>query len=171
MNPKQFRIHIVRRALHHVGLYSHAAENLLMGTAATESGGFEYLDQITGPDDTTLGPAYGLFQIEAATHMDLFKNMLNYPKWQVLKAKVNQLSALNPPLPVQLASNLCYASAIARVIYYRDSEPLPEADDLQGLARYYKRVYNTSAGKGSAEKFIEDARHHNAWDGAAVVPV
>ena len=171
MNPKQFRLHVVRPTLLYLGLHSAAAENLLVGTAVHESGGLEALDQITGAGDVMLGPAYGVFQIEPATHEDQFATFLNRKKYQEIKKKVVALSAIYPSATVQLATTLCYATAIARIKYYRDPEPLPTAGDLLGLARYWKRVYNTSLGAGTVKKFINDCRVHGAWDGADVVPV
>ena len=38
-----------------------------------------------------------------------------------------------------------YAAAIARVVYLRDREPLPDANPAD-LARYHERVYNTPLG-------------------------
>src|SRR3954469_3472805 len=59
----QFRNFVVRPILDYLGLASPAAENLLVGTALYESG-LEALDQWTGPGDATLGPAFGIYQIE-----------------------------------------------------------------------------------------------------------
>lgn len=60
MNGKQFRIEIVRPALVTIDLYSDAAENLVMGTAAQES----HLDYVKQSGN---GPALSLFQMEPAT--------------------------------------------------------------------------------------------------------
>ena len=56
----------------------------------------------------------------------------------------------------QMVWNLAYATAMARVKYYRDSEPLPDASDIPALAAYWKRVFNTPLGKGTEEEFINN---------------
>ncbi|NMU24009.1 hypothetical protein HKB21_00040, partial [Vibrio parahaemolyticus] len=43
-----------------------------------------------------------------------------------------------------------FAVATARLNLIRFPEALPEADDLEGLARYAKKYWNTSAGKATA---------------------
>jgi hypothetical protein len=57
----------------------------------------------------------------------------------------------------QLAWNLGYATAIARLVYYRRPEPLPHADDLAGLARYWKVHFNSHLGAGAPEDFLTRA--------------
>ena len=34
-------------------------------------------------------------------------------------------------------------------------EKLPNSYDIEGLAKYWKKYYNTEGGKGTVEKFIE----------------
>lgn len=168
MNIAQFRIHVVRPTLRHLDLYSPAAENLLIGTAVHESGGLEYIDQITNSDPNNLGPAVSPYQIEDATRRDQYDNYLRYPSNEVLRGRVGSMLAVWPHHFHQLATNLAYATAIARIKYWRDAKPLPDASDLNGLAWYWKRVYNTMHGAGTPEKFISDFSHHNANDGALV---
>lgn len=48
-----------------------------------------------------------------------------------------------------------YASAMAGVHYLRVPERLPADGHVADLARYWKRHYNTSGGKGSEEHFVE----------------
>ena len=152
MNVGQFRGFVVRPTLYQLGLWSLAAENLLVGTAIHESGGLNYIDQVTGPGDTTLGPAYGLYQIEEATLNDLFDNFLKF------RPRLAEMAiALEAPMPkrvLQLVTNLAFATAVARLIYYRAPDPLPGADDIPGLAACWKKNYNTVAGKGRVEDWI-----------------
>ena len=148
---RQVKDFVVVPACVYLKLHSLAAEKLLMGTIAHESRG-RFLDQVLGPDDRTLGPAYGLFQIEAATHVDLYENFLEYRR--ELRIRLRSLQADWPDEDTQLATNLMYAAAVARLIYYRDAKPLPAPDNIRGLARYWKRVYNTPAGKGEVEDWL-----------------
>lgn len=158
MNVHQLRIHVVRPALQYLDKWSVAAERLVIGTAVHESGGLKYIDQITGPDDQDLGPAYGLFQIEPATYNDLQINYLaRHPSRQ---AALMAFVAPEPSVHVQLATNLLFGAAVCRLVYYRRPEPLPEDDDIEGLARYWKKHYNTSAGKGTAATWLLDYRQY-----------
>ncbi len=159
VNPIDLRLHVVRPALTDLGLLSQAAEDLVLGTAACESD-FRDLDQWTGPGDGALGPAIGLWQIEPATHDDLFENFLNFPRWRGFRRRLLALRAARPSPHEQLATTLCYAAAVARLIYYRVPEPLPEAGDVEGYAAYWKTHYNTQLGAGSVAKFVDAwARH------------
>ncbi|MBI4185285.1 MAG: hypothetical protein HY521_14935 [Proteobacteria bacterium] len=146
-----FRDLILRPTLVVLELHSPAAENLLVGTALHESG-LAHLRQMGG------GPALGVFQIEPATHDDLWRNTLRFrPE---LAARAARLAAAAPSRVEQLATNLAYASAICRLLYWRVPEPLPAADDVDGLGRYWKRHYNTERGKGRAEDWAAAYRRH-----------
>lgn len=150
LSVPQLREYIVRPTLLHLGLYSQAAENLLVGTALQESR-LTYIDQLApGP-----GPAYGLLQMERATHDDIWENYLRFNP--ALRTKVEQTLALWPSDRLfQLHTNNGYAFAMGRVHYLRVSQPLPAADDRLGLARYWKRYYNTVKGKGTVDEFLEN---------------
>lgn len=147
---------IIKPALQHIGLWSQAAESLLVGTWFVESsiGGRTHLQQVGGP-------ALGGFQIEPATHQDTYQNFLLYPKQSDLRSAVLHLvppcgfDAESRVLDSQLIGNLLYAAAIARIKYYRVPQALPSAGDLPGLARYWKGHYNTAAGAGTVHKFID----------------
>jgi hypothetical protein len=43
---------------------------------------------------------------------------------------------------------------MCRLHYRRVPEPLPDAEDINGLAAYWKKYYNTKAGRGSESEFI-----------------
>jgi hypothetical protein len=53
-----------------------------------------------------------------------------------------------------------FAAAFARVYLYTFPEPLPHADDLDGLARYAKQYWNTEAGKATPEKYLADFKRY-----------
>jgi hypothetical protein len=155
MNPRQFDLFVIRPVLDALApevKVSEAARRLLLGTAMHESGGLTYIDQVTGAGDVQLGPAYGLFQIEPATHDDLFKNFLRFRP--ALEAAVLRFAASSPSHIHQLATNMAYATAIARMIYFRAPGALPDGDDLEGLAAYWKQYYNTPLGKGTPAQWL-----------------
>lgn len=144
LNPKHFRQHVIDPALRDLDMYSEAASNLLLGTALTESG-LTYLVQ-------NGGPALGVYQIEPDTHDDIWANFLKYRK--TLSPKVRRSGGYVGTDHDMLIWNLKYATAIARLVYWRRPEPLPKADDAEGLAAYWKAHFNTSEGKGSVEKAL-----------------
>lgn len=153
MDASQFRVEVVRPVLVHLGLHSAAAENLLIGTALHESGGLRWLRQLGG------GPAFGVYQIEPSTHDDIWRNYLRFrPR---LNDRVARLAAKEPTRAEQLITNLAYATAIARIHYLRVAAALPDAGDLAGLARYWKRYFNTAKGAGRAAAFIDTYRQFN----------
>ena len=156
LHPEQFRRLVIRPTLQGLGLWSPAAERLLLGTAVVESG----LKFLTQHGD---GPARGVYQIEPATADDLAKNWLTFrPRW------AHKLAAFASEQPSngQLVSNLAYATAVARLIYYRRPEALPDPENLRGLADYWKAHFNTTAGKGDPAKFVSMMRP--LWFGAAI---
>ena len=63
---------------------------------------------------------------------------------------------LDQPKPTELVHNLKYATIMARIHYLRVPVPLPKFDDINSLANYYKKFYNTEKGKATPEKFIND---------------
>ena len=62
---------VIRPALEKLSLWSLSAEELVLGTAIVESG-LTYLKQHGD------GPALGLWQVEPATHDELYTNFLNF---------------------------------------------------------------------------------------------
>jgi len=148
LEPHQFRRHVIRPSLIRLRLHSPAAEALLLGTAIAESG-LSALVQTGG------GPALGVYQIEPATHADIWRNYLAFRP--VLAARVLSLAAAGVGAPGQLVWNLGYATAMARLVYRRRPEAMPAAADIPALAAYWKAHFNTVAGKGTAAAFVDRA--------------
>lgn len=131
------------------GLDSAAAEELLVGTAAQESRlGYSLRQHPTGP-------ARGIYQMEPATFDDLMRWLAGKP--DLMSAAANWAS---PAIPfgAQVAGNLYFATAIARLNYYRKPGALPAADNLAGLAAYYKKYWNTPLGAATEVEFIKHYR-------------
>lgn len=142
MNKKQLR-DLIRRILTEIGLYSEYAENLLMGTSAQESHLGEYIRQINGP-------ALGIFQMEPATFRDIVKNFLSYRL--DLAQKILEASGCREFKAEHLEYNVALAICMTRVHYLRVTESIPTT--IEGYARYWKKHYNTSLGKGTESEFI-----------------
>ena len=132
--------------------FSKAASQLILGTAIHESL-LKHRRQMGG------GPARGLFQMEPATHNDIWDNYLKYR--QKIADQVQALKSTPGADGVaELEYNDNYAAAMCRVHYYRAPGALPAFDDLDKMAAYWKQYYNTSAGKGTVEKYKKDWNAH-----------
>lgn len=145
MDRTQYREYIVRPILKSIALWSEAAEHLIVGTTEIESA-FQYIKQIGG------GPAVSFLQIEPFTYRDLRKRVMgDYSKIAERITTALYLDYL-PEDSSYLIGNIGAAVAFARLKYFFDPEPLPDAKDYENLAKYYKRVYNTSIGATTLEK-------------------
>ena len=140
---EQLRDCVVRPVLQENGLYSEAAENLLMGTAAHESLGGHYLRQQGN------GPALGIYQMERATMLDIWDNWLRY------QHELRERLRLERPDPERLMWDLRYATLWARLHYLRAKEPLPQADDERGLANYWFKHWCRGC-KGTVSQWMAD---------------
>lgn len=130
---------------------SESAINLLVGIVAQESGGGRYLRQRGG------GPALGIYQIEPATHDDLWDNYLHYHgTLQDFAVRASTRQSGVSRRAHELIYNNFYATVIARLLLWRIDEPLPAAHDVWELGAYWKRYWNTKNGKGIVEEFVDN---------------
>lgn len=146
---------VIRPTLLDFELWSESAENLLLGTAAQESQMGYFLKQnLQGQDGK--GKALGIYQMEPPTHMDLWLNFLTYKKGLIRKiGSMFAYRGIHPPA-TEMIHNIKYATIMCRLHYLRVKDPLPDSQDILGLAKYWKKSYNTSQGKGTEEEFIEN---------------
>ncbi len=150
IHHKQLVQYVIEPTLVDMGLFSDAAVSLLLGTAAVESGCGRYLHQIGGP-------ALGIYQMEPATHDDIYRNFLpSRPDLRSLMRDWSTDCGVYPSPADQLVYDLRYATAMARLHYLRAPGAIPLS--LDGQAAYYKQHYNTPLGKGSARAFIDAVR-------------
>lgn len=145
-DKKQFR-DLIQRTLKDLNMYSESAVNLLLGTAAQESKFGTYLRQIKGP-------ALGVFQMEPNTELDIWNNYLSYRA--EIAGAIGSMTGKLCPSSIALEANLAYQIAMARTHYRRVPQALPDADDIEGLARYWKLHYNTHLGAGTEKEFIRN---------------
>ncbi len=149
IDPRDLRKYVIAPALAALSLDGDAAEELMLGTALQESGAGRRLAQVKGP-------ALGIWQMEPATHADIWQNFLTGHTGIAIAVHGLMLPKIEPVQ--QLEGNLYYACAMARLVYYRVSEPLPAAGGLAAQAAFYKTHYNTAAGAASAAEYIANWR-------------
>ncbi len=142
MDAKQLG-YIIKMVLDVNNLYTPAAVQLLLLTAAVESNLGEYVVQMRG------GPARGIFQMEPFTERDIHNNYLN--RKPTLMGAVHRVMGQG----LNLMLNLEYQILMARIHYLRKPEPLPAYGDIKGMAAYWKKHYNTDLGKGTVEDAIK----------------
>lgn len=149
LSPAQFKKFVVEPSLSALGsrYNSPAAVQLLMGTAIQESR-LTYLHQLGG------GPAVGVFQMEPATHEDIWLNFLAHRP--VLAEKILEEGITLAAKPEEMAWNLRYAAVMCRVHYFRRPEDLPAFNDIHAQAAYWKEHYNTHLGAGTEEEYLEN---------------
>lgn len=134
---------IIHKVLTDLNMHSKEACDLVYRTGMAESG-YRALAQVGGP-------AISYFQLEPNTINDVIENYLNFRQSLLHKLTNMGLDLNNPNWSVM--TNIAVAVAFARLKYRRDKEPIPK--DLQGQAKYWKRVYNSNLGKGTVEHFIK----------------
>jgi len=148
--PQSYLTKIIEPVLCHLTTeipYSKSAARLLLGTAIKESLNFKYRKQVGG------GPAVGYFQMEPATHDDIWNNYLTF-RSDLAKKVTALLTSPGANKHFELEHNDSYAAAMARVHYRRVPAKLPPFDDLSLMAAYWKQYYNTPLGKGVAHQYV-----------------
>lgn len=148
MNITQLKAHVIVPTLIHIGLHSEAAVELVLGTAIQESH-LEYLKQLGR------GPAVGIYQMEPATHDDIWRNYLAYKPDLAEKVRALELPGFAPGA-AEMCGNLYYATAMCRVHYLRVPKKLPPTGDINAMALYWKQYYNTPLGKGTVTEYIHN---------------
>lgn len=137
INPKQFYDLVILPAFEdmkafHPVLYSETAIKLVFATFLHESGGGTYLKQIKGP-------ALGVYQIEPATFEDIWKtaSKMLIPNWPGPIAKDILLR--------KLITDLDFQTKICRLKYFQAPMNLPAKADLNFLANYWGKYYQTDS--------------------------
>jgi len=139
INPAQLRDLITRVLKEIPHGYSEDAVELLMMIAAHESRLGTYIKQVGGP-------ALGIFQIEPATHGDVFDNG---------DSCIHNASLLGYDLECSemLEYDLRYQILMARQKLFMISEPIPSG--LIARARYCKYYWNTAHGKARETDYLD----------------
>lgn len=149
INLEQLKEDIIWPALHSVNLFSEEAVDLLVGTCCQESLLGTYVTQVGS------GNAMGIYQMEERTYDDIVENFIFFRK-DLYKDIINSLDYLIFPDADCLIYNMRLSTIMARVHYLRVKEPIPAVGDVEAMAAYWKKYYNTELGKGKESDFVDN---------------
>lgn len=129
----ELSLYVIRPTLIYLGRHSPAAEALLLGAAASQSGLGAVLDDKHG---------HGLYRIAALRHQQLWDQHL--ARDPDLASQIRGLASQHAFLAaphLELTVNLRYATAIAWMLIEAEHSELPAADDLLGMAQIWRQVF------------------------------
>ncbi|MFT7300255.1 MAG: hypothetical protein ACI89Z_000709 [Porticoccus sp.] len=137
---------VIRETLHYLDDWSLIAENLLLGTAAQES----------GLGGWHKGRRVGLYHITPAMHRAVWdKYLIHNPSLaSEIRGIAGQHSFLKSPHG-ELVTNLKYATAIAWMIYRRAEQDLPNAHNFIALGKFWHRHFHPKS-KGTVADFVSN---------------
>jgi len=150
----ELRQWVIKPTLKRLGVYSKAAENLLLATAAQESGLGSHLKPAGQR-------ALGIYQIHSLSHRHIWDDHLaqRSDMASIVRGLASQQDFLSQP-HAELATNLSYATAIAWFMYARhDDFSLPKNNDVKTLASLWKRFYHPKS-NSSIEDFNENFQRY-----------
>ena len=157
INARQLIDYIIYPALRTIGCGSDAEVQLIAGTCAQESSMGFYIKQ-------TSGPALGIFQMEPATHEDIWKNNLfknpNLAK-KILNycgiAYTDDITLMNTDALAQaMLFNLRYAAIMCRLKYMAVKPQIPAFGSIVDQANYWKKYYNSPKGAGTTTDYLSN---------------
>lgn len=142
------RQYVIRPTLLYLGRHSSTAEALLLGAAASQSGLGSALDNRQG---------HGLYRISETCHQQLWdQHLARDPDLaSLVRGLASQHAFLAAP-HLELTVNLRYATAIAWLLVERAHACLPEPDDLHGMARIWRSVFQPH---GRLRDFLQAWQH------------
>ncbi len=138
---------VINWTLVEIDMYSPESAQLIFRTGMAESGYRALMGATKG------NPALGFWQVEPATINDCWDNFVSFR--QSLMQKMLHLGFHPDDRESSFLSSLALQVAFCRIKYWRCPKKLPKLDDLEGQAKYWKKIYNSELGKGTIEHFME----------------
>lgn len=133
--------------------YSEEAVQLLLMIAAHESERGTYLYQLND------GPALGIYQHEPETIRDIYRELISKNRtldFAVSKFTPGTKSLQGKDFTEIAATDLRYATVLARCHFMRFKEPIPTTE-IQ-LGEYAKKYWNTTEGAASIADYVHAYR-------------
>jgi len=143
---------VIEPTLQRIGVTAPGAAQLLLATAAQESGMGAHIR----PDGQR---GLGIYQIQGLTHRHVWDDYLVHhgDLASTVRGLASQHDFLNQP-HAELTTNLSYATAIAWLIYARHEDfSLQEEADAEELADLWKRFYHPKSDM-TTDEFIRNYR-------------
>lgn len=150
----QFKEYIVKPSVSALGLpNADDAIQLLLMTCAQETDFGHYLLQ----KQIGYSGGVGIYQMESFNYHAIWDNMVQpYP---AMRQKVKQYFGYDvKPMIQRMVSDLGLATMMARLFYARIEEPLPKLVNVNAMAAYYKKYWNTDKGAATIEQVL--ANYH-----------
>jgi hypothetical protein len=144
---------VVKPLLPLIGLDSPSARLLMVCTGQVETA-YDNLRQVL--PDGNYGEGYGWWSQQKNSYDNCVKYLNKVPKLKESILASCYLGIL--PSHDALIWNVRLACCMARVHYWQIPERLPAFDDLEGLAKYWKKYYNTPRGSGTVERFLAECK-------------
>ena len=140
--------YVIRPTLIYLGRHNPTAESLLLGIAASQSELGSALHDRRGN---------GLYSITEPRHRALWDDYLaqDPERASLVRGLASQHAFLSAP-QLELTVNLRYATAIAWLLVEREQPNLPEPDDLHGMARIWRQVFQP---QGRLRDFLQAWQH------------
>lgn len=125
--------HVIRPTLAYLGCDNPGAEFFLLAVAASQSALGAELDSQRG---------HGLYSIPDALHRQIWDEYLakDPDRASLVRGLASQHAFLSGP-GLELTVNLRYSTAIAWLMVEASCLPLPAEDDLLGMARIWRRIF------------------------------
>lgn len=144
----ELRQYVIRPTLLYLGRHSATAEAFLLGTAASQSELGSALCDRQG---------HGLYCISELRHQQLWdQHLARDPDLaSLVRGLASQHAFLAAP-HLELTVNLRYATAIAWLMVEAEYAELPAADDLHGMARIWRQVFQP---QGHLRDFLRAWQH------------
>lgn len=146
--------HVIRPTLLYLNRHSPCAESFLLCAAACQSALGSALDDRSG---------HGLYRIADLRHQMLWDQHLALDP--ELASRVRGLASQHAFLAaphLELTVNLRYATAIAWMMVEAQSPNLPEGDDIMGMAKVWRQVFQPEGRLGDFSRawhhYVEKAR-------------
>ena len=134
---------VIRVELERLEMASESAVVVLLMIAAHESGGFD-------PLMSHGGKALSYWQLDESQHNSVLEFVREQrPDW------LAYLESINPDLDAEwLSENLRYSVCIAGIRLFMLGKPLPDVQNLVGIAQFANTYWNPHLGASSPENYL-----------------
>lgn len=154
MSINRFQLtHLIAKTIQAQGLYSRNALHLLLLTSAQETHLGTYLRQWPH------GPGRGIFSMEPIAERDIWERCLLVHDYR-RRALTRISGVFSMENNGAMEWNLAYQICMCRLHYLLVPDPLPDYEDVRGMACYWDHFYNKNPKKGFPEEAMLNYRRY-----------